>query len=54
MTEPAATVLQIVATLALTFVIGLEREERVARDRTLVGGVRTIPIRPCFEATYAL
>ena len=24
--------------------IGLEREERVARDRTLVGGVRTIPI----------
>ena len=30
--------------MALTFVIGLEREERVARDRTLVGGVRTIPI----------
>ncbi len=42
--DPAATVLQLVATLALTFVIGLEREERVARDRTLVGGVRTIPI----------
>jgi uncharacterized membrane protein (DUF4010 family) len=42
--DPATTVLQLVATLALTFVIGLEREERVARDRTLVGGVRTIPI----------
>src|SRR2546428_11100697 len=42
--DPAATVLPLVATLALTFVIGLEREERVARDRTLVGGVRTIPI----------
>jgi uncharacterized membrane protein (DUF4010 family) len=36
--------LQLAATLALTIVIGLEREERVARDRTLVGGVRTIPI----------
>jgi len=42
--DRAVAVLQVLATLGLTFVIGIEREERVARDPLLLGGVRTIPI----------
>lgn len=42
--DRSIAVLQLLATLGLTLVIGIEREERVARDRVLVGGVRTIPI----------
>jgi len=42
--DSATPVVDVVVTLALTLVIGIEREEKSSRDRYLVGGVRTIPI----------
>ena len=42
--DSATPVVDLAVTLALTLVIGIEREEKSSRDRYLVGGVRTIPI----------
>jgi uncharacterized membrane protein (DUF4010 family) len=40
----ATPVADVLVTLALTLVIGIEREEKSRRDGYLVGGVRTIPL----------
>ncbi len=42
--DSATPVADVLVTVALTLVIGIEREEKSSRDRYLVGGVRTIPI----------
>lgn len=52
--DSATPIVDVLVTVALTLVIGIEREEKSSRDHYLVGGVRTIPIIGLLGHTLAL